>query len=585
MFQFVLPGTIVLAVNYAVEAGAASGVVLMGILVGIGVSYLFLSGRFHKRENSVVKSQIDAIKAETIEEVTARTELKVRSEIEETLKTEITEKLESKMTKEYEASTALKIKSAEGDAKKILKEAEIEASQLLIQAREEAADEIAKQTEKLDGQKRQLKELEHSLTDRDEQLVLKNEKFEKREQQLTHREKEIAKTGDLLKTKENSVAETLAKISGLSAKEAREELIQRVREDAEVEASRIARKIEEEAIENADKAAKKVIGTAVQRWAGEYVAERCLNVIQIPNDDLKGRIIGREGRNIRAIEAATGVDLIVDDTPNAIMISCFDPIRRETARLTLEKLVGDGRIHPSRIEEVAQKAKKDVEREIKERGERAAFELGIGGLHPDLLNLLGRLRYRTSYGQNQWSHSIEVGFLCGLMAAELGVNVRLAKRAGLLHDIGKALTHEREGSHAVIGAEIAARCGEHEIVRNAIAAHHNDEPQNSVIAHLVIAADALSGARPGARREILETYVQRLRDLEKISSEFNGVEKSFVVQAGREIRVMVENSKVNDDQAFMLSKKIARKIEEEMTYPGQIKVCVIRETRAVDYAK
>ncbi len=585
MFQFTIPATFIIGVFDLVDAGSASGVVLMGVLVGMALSYSFLSARFHKRENSEVKNRVQAIKAETIEEVTARTEVKVRSEIEGKIRTEITERLEAQMTEEMEASKALKIKTSESEAKKIIKDAEIEASSLLIAAREEAADEIAKQTEKLDGQKRQLKELEHSLTDRDEQLVTKNEKFEKLKEDLKLREKDLEKSFEKLKTKEHSVADTLAKISGLSAKEAREELIQRVQEDAEVEAARVARKIEEDAIENADKAAKKVIGIAVQRWAGEYVAERCLNVIQIPNDDLKGRIIGREGRNIRAIEAATGVDLIVDDTPNAIMISCFDPIRREVARLTLEKLVGDGRIHPSRIEEIAQKSKKDVEREIKDRGERAAFELGLGGLHPDLLNLLGRLRYRTSYGQNQWSHSIEVGFLCGLMAAELGVNVRLAKRAGLLHDIGKALTHEREGSHAVIGAEIAARCGEHEVVRNAIAAHHNDEPQNSVIAHLVIAADALSGARPGARREILETYVQRLRDLEKISSEFKGVEKSFVVQAGREIRVMVENSKVNDDQAFALSKKIAQKIEEEMTYPGQIKVCVIRETRAVDYAK
>ena len=573
MNPIIIPGDIII------------GALILGLLLGAYGAYLYLRSRFLTREKEEVKRQVSTLKAEAIEEAKTRTEVKIRAELEEKVRREISERLEEKMKEEYEASISLKLKSAQGDAKKLIKEAEVEASGLLIEAREEAADEIAKRTEKLNGQKRQLKELEHSLTDRDEQLSRRSDKLDRRSTDISHSEKELKRVEEDLKKKEASIEQTLAKISGLSASAAKEELLQRVEENAEVEAARISRLIEEKAIETADKAAKKVIAVAVQRWAGEYVAERCLNVIQIPSDDIKGRIIGREGRNIRAIEAATGVDLIVDDTPQAIMISSFDPIRREIARLTLEKLVSDGRIHPSRIEEVAKKSKKDVEREIKARGEKAAFELGIGGLHPELLNLLGRLRYRTSYGQNQWSHSIEVGFLCGLMAAELGVNVRHAKRAGLLHDIGKALTHEREGSHAVIGAEIAARCGENEIVRNAIAAHHNDEPQNSVIAHLVIAADALSGARPGARREILETYVQRLRDLEKISSEFKGVEKSFVVQAGREIRVMVENSKVSDDQAYVLSKKIAQKIEEEMTYPGQIKVCVIRETRAIDYAK
>lgn len=560
-------------------------VIFLGFLIGAFISYLISKSKFLARENNIVAERIEAIRAATIEDASAKTEVKLRAELEEKIRREISERLEESMEAQAQTSTDLKIKKARGEASKIVKDAEIEASALLIEAREEAADEIAKQTEKLDGQKRQLKELEHTLTEKEEHVFKKNEKLDQTKLDLEYERNEVLKAKENLKSKENNIAETLANISGFSEKEAKEELIQRVRDDAEVEAAKVARKIEEDAIEIADQHAKKIIAVAVQRWAGEYVAERCMNVIQIPSDDLKGRIIGREGRNIRAIEAATGVDLIVDDTPQAIMISSFDPIRREVARLTLEKLVSDGRIHPSRIEEVAKKAQKDVEKEIRDRGERAAFELGIGGLHPDLLNLLGRLRYRTSYGQNQWSHSIEVGFLCGLMASELGVNVRLAKRAGLLHDIGKALTHEREGSHAVIGAEIAARCGETEIVRNAIGAHHNDEPQNSVIAHLVIAADALSGARPGARREILETYVQRLRDLEKISSEFNGVEKSFVIQAGREIRVMVENTKVNDDEAFVLSKKIARKIEEEMTYPGQIKVCVIRETRAIDYAK
>jgi ribonucrease Y len=354
---------------------------------------------------------------------------------------------------------------------------------------------------------------------------------------------------------------------------------------ASIDAARKARLLEEEAIEEADRRAKRVISIAVQRWAGEYAAEKSVSVVSLPSDDMKGRIIGREGRNIRALEAATGVDVIIDDTPEAVIISGFDPVRREIARLTLEKLISDGRIHPSRIEEVVAKTEQEVAQIIKEAGERAAFELGIHGLHPELLKLLGRLKYRTSYGQNMWSHSIEVGFLCGLMAAELGVNVKVARRAGLLHDIGKAVTHEQEGSHAIIGADFCKKYGETELVRNAVAAHHNEEPQNSVIAHLVIAADSLSGARPGARREILETYIKRLEDLERISLGFDGVEKSYAIQAGREIRVMVQNSRVTDDQAFMLSRDIAKKIEDELTYPGQIKVTVIRETRAVEYAR
>ena len=338
-------------------------------------------------------------------------------------------------------------------------------------------------------------------------------------------------------------------------------------------------------MDEADRRAKKILSVAVQRYAGEYAVERAVNVVQLPSDDLKGRIIGREGRNIRALEAATGVDVIIDDTPEAVIVSGFDPVRRQIARLTLEKLISDGRIHPSRIEEVVAKTEQEVAKQIKEAGERAAFELGIHKLHPELSKIVGRLKFRTSYGQNMWSHSIEVGFLCGLMAAELGVNVKLARRAGLLHDIGKALTHEQEGSHALVGAELCDRYGETEIVRNAVAAHHNEEPQNSVIAHLVIAADALSGARPGARREILSTYIKRLEDLERISMSFEGVEKTYAIQAGREIRVMVQNSKVDDDQAFVLSREIARRIEDELTYPGQIRVMVIRETRAVDIAR
>jgi len=395
----------------------------------------------------------------------------------------------------------------------------------------------------------------------------------------------MAARDERIKEREASMEAELEKVAGYTAEQARQLLIDSMAGDAKIEGAKLMRQIEEDAIEEGDKKAKKIIATAIARWSGEYVAERAVTVVPLPTDELKGRIIGREGRNIRALEAATGVDFIIDDTPEAVVISCFDPVKRHIARLTLEKLISDGRIHPSRIEEIVAKATDEVDAQIKDFGERAAFELGIHGLHIDLIKLVGRLQFRTSYGQNMWTHSIEVGFLCGLMAAELGINVKQARRAGLLHDIGKALTHEQDGSHALIGAEIAKRCGEHEIVRNAIAAHHNEEPQNSVIAHLVIAGDALSGARPGARREILGTYIRRLEDLERISLGFEGVDKSYAVQAGREIRVMVENHKVNDDQAYLLSKEIARKIEEEMTYPGQIKVCVIRETRAVEFAK
>jgi len=324
---------------------------------------------------------------------------------------------------------------------------------------------------------------------------------------------------------------------------------------------------------------------AIQRYAGEYVAERTVSVVALPSDEMKGRIIGREGRNIRALEAATGIDLIIDDTPEAVILSGFNPVRREVAKIALEKLIADGRIHPGRIEEVVAKAEAEVEQAIKEAGDQAAFDLGVHGIHPEILKLIGRLRYRTSYSQNVYMHSLEVAFLCGIMAAELGVNVKQAKRAGLLHDLGKAVDHEVEGSHAVIGAEIARKYGETPKIVHAIMAHHEDEKPNSILAVLVQAADALSGARPGARREMMETYVKRLEDLERIATSFNGVTNSFAIQAGREIRVMVSSELVNDDQAVVLAKDVAKKIEAEMTYPGQIKVHVIRETRAVEYAR
>jgi ribonuclease Y len=335
----------------------------------------------------------------------------------------------------------------------------------------------------------------------------------------------------------------------------------------------------------ADRKAKMIMALAIQRYAGDYVAEKTVSVVQLPSDEMKGRIIGREGRNIRAIEAATGVDLIIDDTPEAVVISGFNPVRREVARISLERLIADGRIHPARIEELVEKAQTEVDEEIRQAGEQATFDVGVHGIHPEIIKLLGMLKFRTSYGQNVLQHSIEVSFLCGMMAAELGINVKQAKRAGLLHDIGKAVSHELEGSHAVNGGDLARKYGESPKIVHAIAAHHEDEKPDTVLAILVQAADALSGARPGARRETLETYVKRLRDLEQIGTSFAGVTGCFAIQAGREIRVMVSSDEVSDAHSHVLAKDIALKIEQEMTYPGQIRVNVIRETRAVEYAK
>jgi ribonuclease Y len=355
--------------------------------------------------------------------------------------------------------------------------------------------------------------------------------------------------------------------------------------DARHEATKLIRRIDSEAKETAKRKAQETLGLAIKRYAGEYVAEKTVSVVNLPNDEMKGRIIGREGRNIRAIEAATGVDLIIDDTPEAVVLSGFDPIRREVAKISLERLMDDGRIHPARIEEIVNKVSKEIEMSIKEAGEQATFDVGVHGIHPELVKLIGRLKYRSSYAQNVLQHSREVSFLCGVMASELGLNVKRAKRAGLLHDIGKAVDHEVEGPHALIGADLAKKYGESNEVVHSIAAHHEEVPPGSTLAILVQAADTLSGARPGARQEMLESYVKRLEDLERIAMSFDGVSKSYAIQAGREIRIMVEGESVGDNQAFTLASDIARKIENELTYPGQIKVTVIRETRAVDYAK
>ena len=377
----------------------------------------------------------------------------------------------------------------------------------------------------------------------------------------------------------------LEHVAGLTRDEAKRNLVQQMVEEARHEAAKRIRQIEEEAKEEADRKAKKIVSIAIERLAGEFVAERTVSAIHLPSDDMKGRIIGREGRNIRAIEAATGVDLIVDDTPETVIVSCHNPIRREIARIALQRLISDGRIHPGRVEEVVRKAEQEVEESVREAGQKAIFEVGIHGVHPEIVKLLGMLKYRYSYAQNVLMHSIEAAFICGAMAAELGLNEKQARRAALLHDIGKALTHEVEGSHAIIGADIARRYGESAKVVNAIAAHHEEVKAETILAPLVDAADALSGARPGARREVLESYVRRLEDLERISNSFKGVEKSFAVQAGREIRIIVEPRSVNDEQATLLAHDVARKIESEMTYPGQIKITVIRELRSTDFAR
>ncbi len=477
------------------------------------------------------------------------------------------------------------VENARREADTILKEASLKAKDEVFQAKAEAELEAKEK-------RKDLQALEKRLQQKEENLDKKMNLFDQRDAELVKREQGLSNRDQLLLQKEEKVTQIideqrakLETISGMTAAEAKKTLMDEMENEAKMDGAKRVKAIEEEARETADKKSKEIMALAIQRYAGEYVAERTVSVVALPSDEMKGRIIGREGRNIRALEAATGIDLIIDDTPEAVILSGFNPVRREVAKIALEKLIADGRIHPGRIEEVVSKAEAEVEQAIKEAGEQAAFDLGVHGIHPEILKLIGRLRYRTSYSQNVYLHSLEVAFLCGIMAAELGVNVKQAKRAGLLHDLGKAVDHEIEGSHAVIGADIARKYGETPKIVHAIMAHHEDEKPNSILAVLVQAADALSGARPGARREMMETYVKRLEDLERIATSFNGVTNSFAIQAGREIRVMVSSDLVNDDQAVVLAKDVAKKIEAEMTYPGQIKVHVIRETRAVEYAR
>jgi len=489
-----------------------------------------------------------------------------------------------------------KLREAERQASEILKEAErqaeIKRKEASLQAKEEAyrikaevEREMAQKREELLRLEKRLQQRENNIDKRVDLLDAKEAELERKEGELKAREQRVQEKERQYEELLQEERQRLEHLSGVTAEEAKKLLMERMEEEAKYEAAKRIKEIEDELREQATKRAQEIIALAVQRYAGEYVAEKTVSLVNLPAEEMKGRIIGREGRNIRAFEAATGVDLIIDDTPEAVIVSSFNPVRREVARLALERLVSDGRIHPARIEEVVSQVEEEIEQSIKEAGNQAAFDLGIHDLHPELIKLVGRLRYRTSYGQNVYQHSLEVAFLCGIMAAELNLNVKQAKRAGLLHDIGKAVDHEVEGGHAAIGAELARKYGESEEIIRAIAAHHDEPSPDNLLAVLVQAADALSGARPGARREMYETYVKRLQDLERIGRSFPGVEKAYAIQAGREVRVIVYSDRVSDEEALMLSREVAKKIEKELHYPGQIKVTVIREVRAVDYAK
>ncbi|MGC1191026.1 MAG: ribonuclease Y [Candidatus Binatus sp.] len=476
-------------------------------------------------------------------------------------------------------------KEAQTRSQLVVKEAELKAKDMVVGAKADAEREMR-------DRRREIAAIEQKLEAREETFEKRQEAFERREadlnrrdQSLRAREKSLTDKEEVLQAHIDEARTKLEAVAGLTREEAKRSLMDEMIGQARTDAAKHIRIVEEEAREEADRRAKRVIAIAIERLAGEFVAERTVSVIALPNDEMKGRIIGREGRNIRAIEAATGVDIIIDDTPEAVVISCHNPIRREIARVALQQLISDGRIHPGRIEEVVRKAEQQVEESIREAGQRAIIEVGVHGIHPELVKLLGMLKYRYSYAQNVLMHSIEAAFIAGAMAAELGLNEKQARRAALLHDIGKALTHEVEGSHALIGGEIARKYGESAKIVNAIAAHHEEVKAETILAPIVDAADALSGARPGARREVLESYVKRLEDLETIAKSFKGVEKCFAVQAGREMRVIVEPSQISDEDTSMLARDVARKIETDMTYPGQIRVTVIRETRATELAK
>jgi len=477
------------------------------------------------------------------------------------------------------------IETAIVEAEQIKKEAQLQSKEAAYQVKQAAEEELKADRRELKEERQHLKKSRDQLKKEWESLDLKRNELQGKEDRLARREHEIE---DKHKEVDNLVGKQryeLSRVAGISQDEAKKMLMASLESQARMDAAKTLARIENEMKIEADRKAKNIIALAISRYAGDYVADKTVSVVPLPSDEMKGRIIGREGRNIRAIEAATGIDIIIDDTPEAVILSGFNPVRREVARLALNQLISDGRIHPGRIEEVVDKVTKDLEIEMREAGEQATFDVGAHGVHVELIKILGRLKYRTSYGQNVLQHSLEVAFLCGIMAAELGLDVKLAKRAGLLHDIGKAVDHEVEGSHAIIGRDLAKKYGEQEEIVYSIGAHHEDVPILSVLDVLVQSADALSGARPGARKEMLQSYVKRLEDLEAIADSFNGVDKSYAIQAGRELRIIVNSESVRDSDTVLLSQDIAKSIEDKLTYPGQIRVTVIRETRAVEYAK
>ena len=481
------------------------------------------------------------------------------------------------------------IGSAEEEARRIINEAikggENKKREMLLEAKEEIHKSRSEYEREVKERRAEVSKQERRLQQKEEALDKKIDLHEKKEDELAKRIAAIDKKQEEVESLKRSQMEVLEKISGLTQEEAKAYILKGVEENVRHETAMKIKEIEAQMKEEADQTAREIIATAIQRCAADHAAETTVSVVPLPNDELKGRIIGREGRNIRTLETITGVDLIIDDTPEAITVSSFDPVRREVARLALEKLIADGRIHPTRIEDMVEKARREVDHTIKVEGERATFETGVHNLHPELIKLLGRQKYRTSYGQNVLNHSIEVAHIAGLMASELGVDVTLAKRAGLLHDLGKSVDHEMEGSHVQLGVELAKKYKENPVVINAIEAHHGDVEPQTVIACLVQAADAISAARPGARRENVENYIRRLEKLEELTNSFPGVEKAYAIQAGREVRVMVKPEEVTEDNMILLAHDLAKKIESELEYPGQIKVNVIRETKAVEYAK
>jgi ribonuclease Y len=486
---------------------------------------------------------------------------------------------------ESEEEKARILAAAREEAEAVKREAAVMAKEAAQKVRTEAEAEVRARRQELEEKNAELAAKGQAIDRQERELTSERDELGRKEKQLTSREQAAEVAARAAAAAALEAKARLEKVAAMSAAEARKLLEEQVREEVRRDVAADLRRIEDEARAEAADKARTILAASVQRYASEYVTERTVSVVPLPSDDMKGRIIGREGRNIRALEAATGIDLIIDDTPEAVVISCFNPVRREIARLALTRLIADGRIHPTRIEEMVEKATEEVERQCQDAGEQAVFDLGIGRLHPELTKLVGKLKFRSSNAQNLLQHSIEVGFLAGAMAAEIGLPVKAARRAGLLHDIGKAVDQEAEGSHSIVGAQVARRHGESPSVCHAIEAHHGDVPATESLAHIVDAANVLSGQRPGARREMLETYVQRLGDLEKIATSFSGVQKAFAIQAGREVRVLVENSQVSDEQARMLSRDIARRVETELAFPGQIRIAVVRETRATEYAK